>query len=130
MFETMAGEENPRPGGQVKTWHRCIFDYLREFRVTEGSTELAPLVFGVETALWPTAAKKAGKWYRGILEAAERFMVRWHEAEAELSRQRRASAVGGVQGMGGWAATRGVAENPTKGMRRGGGTGGVEGKLQ
>ena len=27
------------------------------------------MVFGVETALWPTAAKKAGKWYRGVLEA-------------------------------------------------------------
>ena len=25
------------------------------------------------------AAKKAGKWYRGVLEAAERFMARWHE---------------------------------------------------
>ena len=42
--------------------------------------------------------KKAGKWYRGILVAAERFMVRWHEAEAEMTRQRRASAVDSVQG--------------------------------
>ena len=87
-------------------------------------------MFGVETALWPTAAKKAGKWYRGILEAAEWFMVRWHEAEAELSRQRRASAVDGVQGNGGGGGNTRMAENPTKGMRRGGGTGGVEGKLR
>ena len=48
-----------------------------------------------------TAANKAGKWYRGVFEAAERFMVGWHEAEAELSRQRRASTVGGVQGNAG-----------------------------
>ena len=41
--------------------------------------EHSPLVFGVETALWPMAAKKAGKWYRVVLEAAERFMVRWHQ---------------------------------------------------
>ena len=52
-----------------------------------GSTELAPLVFGVEIALCSTAAAKAAeKWYRGILEAAELFKVRWHEAEAKPSR--------------------------------------------
>ena len=33
----------------------------------------------VEIALWSTAAKKSGKWYRGVVEAAERFMVRWHQ---------------------------------------------------
>ncbi|MEP5732195.1 MAG: hypothetical protein ABJL67_22810 [Sulfitobacter sp.] len=40
---------------------------LREFRATEESTGLAPLVFGVETGLWSTVAKTAGTWYRGIL---------------------------------------------------------------
>ena len=44
------------------------------------------------------AAKKAGKWYRGILEAPQQFMMRWHEAEADVSRQLRASGVDGVQG--------------------------------
>ena len=53
-------------------------------------------MFGVETALWSTPVKKAGKWYRGALEEGERFMVRWDEDGAELSRQRRASTVGGV----------------------------------
>ena len=63
MFGTIAVGENPRPGGQFKTWHRYIVEDLREFRATEGSTELAPLVFGVETALWSTAAaKNAGRW--------------------------------------------------------------------
>ena len=57
-------------------------------------------MLGVETALWSTAAKKVGKWYRGFLEAAERYMVKWHEDEARLSRQCRASAVGGAQGNG------------------------------
>ena len=42
------------------------------FRATEGSTESLPLVFGVETVLWTTTAKKRGKWYRGVVEAAER----------------------------------------------------------
>ena len=70
MFGTMAGGENPIPGGQFKTWHICKVADLREFRATEGSTELAPLVFGVETALRSTAAKKTGYCYRGGLEAA------------------------------------------------------------
>ena len=57
--------------------------------------------FGVETARWSAAAQKAGKWYRGVLETAERFMVERHEDGAQLRRQRRASAVGGAQGNGG-----------------------------
>ena len=60
MVGTIAGVENLRPGGQSKTWHRCIVEDLKEFRATEGSTEVAPLVFGVETALWSTAAEEAG----------------------------------------------------------------------
>ena len=140
MFGTMAGGENPRSGGQFKTWHRCIVEDLREFRITEGSPEHSPLVFGVETVLWPTAVKEAGKWYRGVLEAAERFMVKWHEDEAQLRRQRRAPAVGGSQGneeRGGTGAVKesptngAVKESPTNGRGAGGATGGgVEGKAR
>ena len=111
----MAGAENPRPGGQFNTWHGCIAEDLREFRATERLTELAPLVFGVETALWSTAAKKAGKRYRGMLEAAERFMVKWHKGEAEMSRKRRASAVGGVQGNEGGGGNRSSGSKPDQG---------------
>ena len=78
------------------------------------------MVFGVETVRWFNAAKMAGTWYRGILTATERLMARWYVAKAELSRQRLASAVGGVQGnagWGGWGAGR-VTENQMKGMRR------------
>ena len=96
----MAGGESPGPGGQSKSWHQCLVDDLRVFRATEGSTEHSPLVFGVETALWPMSAKKAGNWYRGVLEAAEQFMVRWHENEAKVSRKRHASVMGGVQRNG------------------------------
>ena len=42
-------------------------------------------MFGVETMLWSTAATKDGKWYRGVVEAAECFMARWHRDEAESS---------------------------------------------
>ena len=33
----------------------------------------------------PTAAKKGGKWYRGVVEAAECFVTRWHRDEADSS---------------------------------------------
>ena len=42
--------------------------------------------------------KKAGKWYRGVLEAPECFMTKWHEIEATLSRNRHAPTTGGPQG--------------------------------
>ena len=58
-------------------------------------------VSGVETVLWSTAAKKAEKWRLGVLEAAERIMVKRHGDEAELGRRRRVSAVGGVEGKRG-----------------------------
>ena len=73
---------------------------FRVFRATKGSTQHWPLVFGVETAIWTVAAKKAGKWYRGVLEAVGWFMVRWHKDEADASRKRHASAVGGAQWNG------------------------------
>ena len=34
--------------------------------------------------LWPTAAKKGGMWYRGVVEAAECFMT--YEAESSWLR--------------------------------------------
>ena len=52
--------------GSSKTGHRYIAEDLRELRATEGSTEHPPVMFGFETALWSTAATKAGKWYQGV----------------------------------------------------------------
>ena len=45
MFGTMAGGENPRPGGQSKTWQRCLVDDLGEFGAT------------------PTDQRKTPRWY-------------------------------------------------------------------
>ena len=56
------------------------------------------MFFGVDAEVWAVAAKKAGKWYRGVLEAAERFMTKWHEIEVTLIRNPHASATGGPQG--------------------------------
>ena len=71
----MTGGEGRRPGGQPKSCHRCLLEDLKAFDATEGSTEHSKLFFGVEAEVWTVAAKKAGKWYRGVLEAAERFMT-------------------------------------------------------
>ena len=46
--------------------------------------------------MWTVAAKTLGKWYRGVLEEAERFMVRLHKDEADASTTRHVSAVGGA----------------------------------
>lgn len=46
------------------------------------------MVFGVETDLWSTTEKMAGKLYFGLLGAAERFVVKWHEGKAKQSRKR------------------------------------------
>ena len=81
MFGTTAGGENPGPGRPEKNWAYCLAADLRVFRATEGPTESVPLVFGVETVVWPTAAKKGGKWYRGVVEAVECFMTKSHMDE-------------------------------------------------
>ena len=62
----------------------------------------------VEAEVWTVAAKKAGKWYRGVLQAAAGFIAKWHGIEATLSRNRDASATGGPQGnrKRGWGNSR------------------------
>ena len=90
MLGKMSGGEGRRPGGQPKSCQRRLLDNFKAFDATKGSTEHSKLVFGVEAEVWTITAKKAGKWYRGVLEAAERFMAKWHENEATLSRNRHA----------------------------------------
>ena len=45
-------------------------------------------MFGIETVLWPRAAKNRGNWHRGIVTAADRFMTRWHGGEGDKGGQR------------------------------------------
>ena len=105
MLGKMTGGEDRRPGRQPKSWHRCLLDDLKAFDATKGSTEHSKLFYGVGAEVWTIAAKKAGKWYRGVLEAAERFMAKWHENEATLSRNRNASLRVVPKGIGGWAGS-------------------------
>ena len=63
MLGKITGVEGRRPGGQSRSWHRCLLD-LNAFDATNGSTEHFKLVFEVEAEVWTIAAKKAGKWYR------------------------------------------------------------------
>ena len=91
MFGTMAGGENPGRGRTENNWAQCLTDDLRVFQATEGSTESSPLLFGVEAVLWPRAAKKSGEWNRGVVEAADCFVARWHRDKARRSRERAAA---------------------------------------
>ena len=60
MFGTLAGGENPVPGRSEQNWAQCLAD-IRVFQGTEGSTDSSLLLFGLETVLWPSVAKKSGK---------------------------------------------------------------------
>ena len=106
MFGTMADGENPGPGRPENNYAQCRADDFRVFQATEGSTESSPSLLGVETVLWPRADKKSGKWYRGIVEAADCLMARWHRDEAQRSRLHHAakdakSGEGVGRGVGG-----------------------------
>ena len=81
----MAAGVIPGRGQQKNNWARCLVDDIGVFKATKGSTDNSPLLFGVETVLWPKAAKKSGNWHRGIVDAADRFIVNWHRGGAEKS---------------------------------------------
>ena len=83
--------ENSGPGRPENIWAQCLTDDLRVFQATEGPTESSPLLFGVETVLWPRAAKNSGKWYLGIFEVTDCFVARWHRDKAQRSRLRHAA---------------------------------------
>ena len=89
----MTGGEGRRPGEQPKSWHRCLLDDLKAFNATKGCTEHSKFVVGVEAEVWTVAAKKACKRYHGVLEAADRFIDKWHENEATLSRSHHAPRI-------------------------------------
>ena len=41
-----------------------------------------PFLLGVETVRWSRAVKSPN-WYRGVVDAADRFMTKWHRGEAD-----------------------------------------------
>lgn len=53
----------------------------------EGSTKYSPLGCTIEEALSPFAATNTGKWYRDIVEVADRLviMARWQRGSVKLS---------------------------------------------
>ena len=83
MFGMMAGGVNPRRGRPEKNWAHCLVDDIKDFKETEISTDISPLLFGAETVLWPRAGKKTGNWHRGVVYAADRLMTRWPRGEAK-----------------------------------------------
>ena len=43
------------------------------------------MLVGAETVLWPRAAKKSGNWYRGVVDATDRFTRTCHRGETGRS---------------------------------------------
>ena len=84
VFVTMSGGENPAAGRPDNKRAQCLADDLRSFGATEVSTDSSPVLFEVETVLCPRAAKKSGKWSRGMVEAADCFRARWHRGPRHL----------------------------------------------
>ena len=113
VFGTMAGGVNPGRGRPEKNWAQCLVDDIRVFEATEGSTDRSPLLFGVETVLWPRATKKNRNWHRGIVAAAYRFMTRWHRGEAEKSWQRLTAAEDAQSSNQGKPGGRGAGSSRT-----------------
>ena len=107
MFGTVAGGENPGPGRPEKDRSQCLADDIRVFQATEGSMDSSPSLFGVETVLWPRAAKKSGKWYRGVVDAADRFMKRGRGGEELATPRSRGTPRAATRGKRGDAGGEG-----------------------
>lgn len=86
-------------------------DDLKVVRVTDGVTH-SPSVWGLETTLWPTAARNVCEWSRGVLEGAGRLLARKLEEKSGKNRHH-VSVVGekGRWGGGRVNSSKYVVEN-------------------
>ena len=114
-----AGGEDPGPGRSEKRWAQSRADDLNVFRATHGSKESSISLSALDTVLRPTAANIGGKWYRGVVEAADCFTARWYRGEAERSWLPHAAGDGGRQG---WQKGKGGSRSNTavEGSKRNG----------
>ena len=93
MFAQIAGGTKPGPGGPPNNWLKTLRDNLAVFSIHRSLHERLPTAVLGLNVLWVHAAKKAGKWHRGVLEAAERVMARWHVEEETHISERRAARI-------------------------------------
>ena len=96
MYAQIADGKKTASGGPPNHCLRSLRDDLAVF----GSTEDSPWKAEVENVS-AQLIRCACKWYRGILEAAKRFMGRWHlEVENKSSRRLAAGCVTHKAGRG------------------------------
>ncbi|CAM9331704.1 unnamed protein product [Pylaiella littoralis] len=90
MFGELVGGEDPGRGRPAQNWLKSLEDDFKAFGATDGSTDDRRLTFGIDTALWTTAAKenKGVPWYAGMVNGAAQFMTASHKEEKEASRKR------------------------------------------
>ena len=99
----MAGGENPGSGRPENNWGQCLVDDNSGFSSHRGVHGNIPFaVRNRDVGISPRAAEKSGKWYRGVVEATDCFMARWHRNEAQRNRLRHAAedAKSGDMGTG------------------------------
>ena len=125
MFGTMAGGENPRPGGQFNLAN--MYNISGGAQPPEDQRNTPPWCLELRPRCGPLQPKRPESGTRGVLEAAERFVERWHEDEAQPSRQRRGNVVGGARGNRGRGVIKRSGRKSNQGSAgRGGAKGGVE----
>ncbi|CAN0086576.1 unnamed protein product [Pylaiella littoralis] len=91
MFGKLVRVGDPGRGRAPQNWLKSLEDDFKSFGATDGSTDDRRLTFGIDTALWTTAAeeKNGVPWYAGVMKGAARFMTAWHKEEG-LGRRRQA----------------------------------------
>ena len=96
-------ERKPGPGGPLSNW-------LRTLRLPRRRSIHRRLYGKLPAAEWSwnsivDPCSKGGQVVPGVLEAAERFMARWHEEEKKFSK-RRAARIHGAQSRTGGGTNR------------------------
>lgn len=90
MFSKLVGGTGR--GHPLHHWQESLKDNFKAFGATDGSTDNAPLTFGIGSAPRTTATKKGGgggaSWYTVVARGAERFKTFWHKYEEEADRLR------------------------------------------
>ena len=137
MFGTMAGGENPRPGGETGPTGVDAYYSISQgpWGVTNHRRINGTLPFGVwnrDPSLIHCSNKGGGVVAGAVLEAAERFTclsdARMRHSSAGSAAHPRWVVPKGMGGGGAAGRRRVENKNSTKGMGAGGATGGVYGK--
>ncbi|CAB1118616.1 unnamed protein product [Ectocarpus sp. CCAP 1310/34] len=86
MLGDIVGGKDPESGRSEKNWVLCLKDDFVEFGANAESTAGDLRTFGIPSGCWPVIAKleKEVPWFKGVMEGAEKFMVKWHKEQEQI----------------------------------------------